>query len=151
MNKFTVIKNEDIKKYLAPVDANDLIHLIERLRVSKNCNSSINKENRYVVINLDEVYAKEITEIMSKHGQVVEDYITGGKVNMDIKKAKELCAEHDKLSSTVRLIEDAAKENHWVMIKSPNSESYLSNNQIRIVLLDAKDRIYEIEKTLKKS
>ena len=69
---------------------------------------------------------------------------------MDIGKAKKLCDEHDMLSKTVRVIEEAAKENHWVIIKTPRGESYLSNNQIRIVLEDARDRIYEIEKIIKK-
>ena len=65
---------------------------------------------------------------------------------MDIEKAKKLCDEHDILSKTVKLIEEAAKENYWVTIKTPKGESYLSDNQIRIVLADARDRIDEIEK-----
>lgn len=69
---------------------------------------------------------------------------------MDIKKAKKLCEEHDILSKTVRVIEEAAKENHWVIIKTPRSESYLSNNQIRIVLADARNRLDEIEKIIEK-
>jgi hypothetical protein len=68
---------------------------------------------------------------------------------MDIKKAKELCDEHDTLLKTVRTIEAAIKERHWVAIKTPMSESYLSNNQIRIVLSDAKERLDEIEKIIK--
>jgi len=149
MNKFTVIKNEDIEKYLAPVDANDLIHLIERLRVSKGCNSGIKKENRYAIINLDEVYAKEIIEIMKKHGHWGE-LVNGLNGKMDIEKAKKLCDEHEILSKTVRVIEEAAKENHWVAIKTPRGESSLSNNQIRIVLEDARERLDEIEKIIKK-
>lgn len=69
---------------------------------------------------------------------------------MDIEKAKKLCDEHDILSKTVKLIEEAAKENYWVTIKTPKGESYLSDNQIRIVLADARDRIDEIEKTINK-
>lgn len=145
MNKFTVIKNEDIEKYLAPVDANDLIHLIERLRVSKGCNSGIKKENRYAVINLDEPYAKEITEIMKNHG-----HWEVGHENMDIEKAKKLCEEHGILSKTVKLIEEVSKENYWATIKTPKGESYLSDNQIKIVLTDARDRISEIEKIINK-
>ena len=64
-------------------------------------------------------------------------------------KVKELCDEHDILLKTVRLIEQASKENHWVAIKTPSGESCISNNQIRIVLADARERIDEIEKTLK--
>ena len=68
---------------------------------------------------------------------------------MEIKDVKNLCGEHDMLLKTVRLIEEASKENHWVAIKTPSGESYLSNNQIRIILADVKERIDEIEKTLK--
>ena len=68
---------------------------------------------------------------------------------MEIKNVKKLCDEHDILLKTVRLIEDASKENHWVVIKTPSGESYLSNDQIRVVLVDALDRLVEIEKTLK--
>jgi hypothetical protein len=60
---------------------------------------------------------------------------------VDIEKAKKLCDEHDTLSKTVRVIEEAAKENYWVAIKTPRAESYLSNNQIRIVLSDARERL----------
>lgn len=69
---------------------------------------------------------------------------------MDIEKAKSLCDEHDILSKTVRVIEEASKENHWVAIKTPRGENYLSNNQIRIVLADARERLDEIEKIIKK-
>lgn len=69
---------------------------------------------------------------------------------MDIKKVKELCEEHNTLSETIRLIEEAAKQSYWVAIKTPRGESSLSNNQIRIVLADARERIVEIEKIVKK-
>ncbi len=65
---------------------------------------------------------------------------------MNIKKAKELCEEHDMLLKTVRVIEEAIKNNHWVSIKSPENESYLSDIQIRCVLVKTKKRINEIEK-----
>lgn len=69
MNKFTIIKNEDIRKYLSSVDANDLEQLIERLRVSKACNSgNPNKNNSYAVINLDEPYADVVINIMKAYG-----------------------------------------------------------------------------------
>ena len=68
---------------------------------------------------------------------------------MNIEKAKELCEEHNTLSKTVKLIDEASKANYWVAIKTPKGESYLSNNQIRIILADTRERIDEIEKTLK--
>jgi hypothetical protein len=69
---------------------------------------------------------------------------------MEIKDVKNLCGEHDIISKTVKLIEDVSKENYWVTIKTPKGESYLSDNQIRIVLADARNRIGEIEKTINK-
>jgi len=69
---------------------------------------------------------------------------------MDIEKAKNLCIEHDRLTNTVRLIEEAAKENYWVAIKTPRGESSLSNIQIRVVLEEARMRLDEIERTIKK-
>ena len=67
---------------------------------------------------------------------------------MDIKKVKELCEEHNTLSETIRLIEEAAKQSYWVAIKTPRGESSLSNNQIRVVLATAKERLGEIERTI---
>jgi len=69
---------------------------------------------------------------------------------MDIEVAKNLCIEHDMLSKTVDLIEEAAKENYWVAIKTPRGESSLSNIQIRVVLEEARMRLDEIERTIKK-
>ena len=66
-DKFTVIKNSDIEKYLATEDAKELQALLRRLSVSRKCNSG-KKENTYLVINTNEIYAAEIIEIMKEHG-----------------------------------------------------------------------------------
>lgn len=65
---------------------------------------------------------------------------------MDINQAKDLCEEHNVLLETMNLIKEAAKSNHWVMIKTPNGQSHLSNMQIKSVLVDAEKRSNEIEK-----
>jgi hypothetical protein len=67
LSKFTVIKNEDINKYLALEDAHELKALINRLATSRKCNSD-KKDNSYIVINLDESYAQEVSDIMKQYG-----------------------------------------------------------------------------------
>lgn len=72
LSKFTVIKNEDVEKYLALEDAKELKALIRRLYVSRKCNSA-KKDNNYLVINTDESYAQEVIEIMKYHGHCSEN------------------------------------------------------------------------------
>lgn len=67
LSKFTVIKNGDIDQYLAIEDAKELKALINRLATSRKCNSG-KKVNSYIVINLDEPYAQEVSEIMKGYG-----------------------------------------------------------------------------------
>nr|WP_308743223.1 hypothetical protein [uncultured Anaerocolumna sp.] len=64
LNTHTVIKNADIDKYLSKEDANNLKALIERLRVSKACNSLNHKENYYYIVNTDEPYAEEVLQVI---------------------------------------------------------------------------------------
>lgn len=66
-SKFTVIKNSDIDNYLAVKDAKELKALIRRLAVSRKCNSG-KKDNSYLVINMDEPYTQEVSEIMKGYG-----------------------------------------------------------------------------------
>lgn len=67
---------------------------------------------------------------------------------MDIKTAKNLCKEHDKLQKIVRTIEKAIDNNQWVQIKTPRDEAYLSDVQIKSIYDVAKSRMIEIEKEL---
>jgi hypothetical protein len=67
--KYTVIKNNDIDKYLAKEDAKELKALINRLSVSRKCNGK--EDNSYLVVNTDEPYAQEVAEIMKQHGHIV--------------------------------------------------------------------------------
>lgn len=67
---------------------------------------------------------------------------------MKIKNIKDLCEEHDRLQRTVEVIDFAIDNHHWMMIKTPNGESYLSNEQIKAVYDLAKSRMEEIENKL---
>ena len=69
---------------------------------------------------------------------------------MDIKRAKALCLEHDRLEDIVGVIDSAIDNNHWVKIKTPKNEAYMSDVQIKSVYDLAKSRIIEIEKELKR-
>lgn len=70
--KFTVIKNNDIDKYLSGEDAfgilkrrwlDNSLGIINGMRYSEG-----KKKNTYIVINTDEPYADEVIEIMKRHG-----------------------------------------------------------------------------------
>lgn len=69
---------------------------------------------------------------------------------MNIKKAKDLCLEHDRLQEVARTIEEAIDNNYWVKIKTPRDEAYMSDMQIKSVYDLAKSRMVEIEKELEK-
>lgn len=65
-NKFIVIKNDDVEKYLnfkGRVTLNCAIEVIEDGRSVDG-----KKNNTYLVINTDEPYADEVIEIMKKNG-----------------------------------------------------------------------------------
>lgn len=69
--KYTVLKIEDINKYLDVFTANELA--IELDRASSLIEHGREKEgkkpyNSYIVINTDEPYINEIIEIMKRHG-----------------------------------------------------------------------------------
>lgn len=65
-NKFTVIKNENIDKYLAEEDAKEIKALIKRLCISRRCNSGKRKDNSYFVVNQDEPYADLVKKLILK-------------------------------------------------------------------------------------
>lgn len=69
---------------------------------------------------------------------------------MNIKKAKDLCLEHDRLQEIVRTIERATDNNHWVKIKTPRDEAYMSDIQIKSVYDLTKSRMVDIEKELER-
>jgi len=64
--KFTVIKNEDIYKYLDTPQQGKLWNLLDKIIMGR-CRENKNI-NTYLVINTDEPYAPEIVEILKRNG-----------------------------------------------------------------------------------
>lgn len=65
-DKFFVLKNEDVKKYLDDREQDQLNILGYRINLDRfNDSKPINK---YIVINVDEEYAPEVIEILKRHG-----------------------------------------------------------------------------------
>lgn len=64
--KYTVLKNDDIHRYLDEKEKIELVastSAIQQLRAIEG-----KKENTYLVINTDEPYADEVIEIMKRNG-----------------------------------------------------------------------------------
>jgi hypothetical protein len=68
-SKFTVIKNEDAKKYLSKGQRILLEDICRTIEMGRKLNSK-KSDNEYVVVNLDEKYASEVVNIMKKNGHV---------------------------------------------------------------------------------
>ncbi|MEC2403314.1 hypothetical protein ABES35_16745 [Bacillus subtilis] len=66
MRKFIVLKMDDIKDHLNGEDQLFLGSLIDRINVCREAEGKA--VNNYVVINRDEPYINEVTDIMRKHG-----------------------------------------------------------------------------------
>ncbi|PTY93058.1 hypothetical protein [Heyndrickxia sporothermodurans] len=66
-NKFTVVKNDDLEKYLHPEMKSAFLNIAEKVELNK-CIEENKKPHTYLVINTDEPYADEVIEIMKKHG-----------------------------------------------------------------------------------
>ena len=65
-NKFTVIKNDDLYKYIKVSDLFVLKRIMEKIQHFRK--KAGKKDNIYIVINTDEPYADEVIEIMKKNG-----------------------------------------------------------------------------------
>jgi hypothetical protein len=69
--KFTVLKNEDIDKYInhgaAVVFENILEYIFNTIKESRQLEGK-NPVNQYLVINVDEPYADEVIQILKTHG-----------------------------------------------------------------------------------
>jgi len=66
VSKFTVIKNEDIEKYLNPIFRRKIRDVIDRIKIGRTVDRK-SITNEYIVINIDEPYAPEVIEIMKKY------------------------------------------------------------------------------------
>lgn len=64
--KFIVIKNEDIEKYLTTLAKEDLDDILFEIYHGRKRDGK--KNNTYLVINTDEPYADEIIEILKRNG-----------------------------------------------------------------------------------
>lgn len=65
--KFFVIKFEDIEKYFENEDLVMFTLLLQKIIYGRQKDNK--KENRYIVVDVDEPYIGEIAEIMKKHKQ----------------------------------------------------------------------------------
>lgn len=68
--KYIVLKVEDINKYCTNKQQDELeaiIHEIQDGRAKDN-----KKENKYIVVNTDEIYAPAVFELMHLHGHTVD-------------------------------------------------------------------------------
>jgi hypothetical protein len=65
--KFTVVKNDDIMNYLSRSDQRHLLSLLEKVEKGRAI-SGDKIGHRYLIINVDEPYAKEVSEIMKTNG-----------------------------------------------------------------------------------
>lgn len=66
--KFTVVKNEDLEKYLHPEMKAAFLEIVEKVAMNKYVEENFKKPNTYIVINTDELYADEVIEILKRHG-----------------------------------------------------------------------------------
>ncbi|MDU5945475.1 hypothetical protein P4H94_26775 [Paenibacillus macerans] len=72
--RFTVIKNEDVEKYLDARDKSELSRILWKIEQGRY-EEGKEAVNKYLVVNVDESYAPEIIEIMkaNKHWGSTED------------------------------------------------------------------------------
>ena len=67
LDKFIVIKNEDISTYLTMGEAKSLGFCLDNINDGRVLDGK-NPNNKYLVINVDEPYAPEIVEILKRNG-----------------------------------------------------------------------------------
>lgn len=67
LDKFLVLKNEDIRVHLSAKEKDILGNLIEKVCDGRHKEGK-SWSNQYLVINTDEPYAEEIVEILKKNG-----------------------------------------------------------------------------------
>lgn len=67
LNKFIVIKREDVPAYLDRVERDILSRMLKKIASCRRRKKK-NADNEYLVINTDEPYASEIIEILKRNG-----------------------------------------------------------------------------------
>ncbi len=66
-NKFIVVKEEDISRYLNLTKAKEFGFCLDVISNGRR-EEGENPDNKYLVINVDEPYAPEIVEILKRNG-----------------------------------------------------------------------------------
>lgn len=66
-DKFLVLKSDDIKEHLTDAEKMKFTELVEKICDARHKGGK-SWSNLYFVINTDETYAEEITEILKKNG-----------------------------------------------------------------------------------
>lgn len=70
ISKFTIIKDEDVEKYLTKTEKH--IFLALKCKISENRKTDGKKENMYMVCNMDEPYAGQVLDIILKGEDIKE-------------------------------------------------------------------------------
>lgn len=65
--KYTVLKNEDLKKYVPQFMLGGLEDIGIEIEEGRKADGK-KPENTYIVINTDESYADEVIEVLKRHG-----------------------------------------------------------------------------------
>ena len=65
-NKYTVIKQEDMIKHASEQDRIDLARILKNIRISRY-KFNKNTGNKYLVINVDESYARDVVDILKQN------------------------------------------------------------------------------------
>lgn len=65
-NKYLVEKWDDIKKFLTDDQLENLYDILKAINIGRESEGK-NKNNSYLVVNIDEPYSKEIAEILYKN------------------------------------------------------------------------------------
>lgn len=66
MNKYTVIKNDDLR-YLTDTQIANLVEIVRDIAIHRQ-EEGRKFNNTYLVINRDEPYTNQVIEIMKKYG-----------------------------------------------------------------------------------
>lgn len=70
--KYTVVKNADVSAYLTEQERMVFASMLARV-MSKRIFNGQAPENKYLVINTDEIYADQVIDIMKDHGHWGEE------------------------------------------------------------------------------
>lgn len=67
IEKFLVLKNEDLDRYLELGQEDNLYDIVQTVDTGRLVDGKVS-DRHYIVINQDEPYADEVIEILKRHG-----------------------------------------------------------------------------------